>query len=174
VSVPYSILGLLEPGARHGYDLKREYDAVFAYARPLKFGQLYATLTRLERDGLVSPAGDEPGKGPDRKRFAITEDGVVGLDHWIAEPEVPEPYLQPTLFIKVVLALQSGRDAAGILDRQRSAHLNRMRELTAMKSGGTFTDRLLADHALFHLEADLRWIDLSQARLEQLAAEVGR
>ena len=87
---------------------------------------------------------------------------------------MPEPYLQPTLFIKVVLALQSGRDAAGILDRQRSAHLNRMRELTAMKTAGTFTDRLLADHALFHLEADLRWIDLSQARLEQLAKEVGR
>jgi DNA-binding PadR family transcriptional regulator len=168
VSVAYSILGLLEREPRHGYELKREYDAVFAHARPLKFGQLYATLGRLERDGLVSLDGEEPGHGPDRKRFVITEHGVTDLERWIADPEPPEPFLQPTLFIKVVLALQSGRDARAILDAQRRRHLERMRELTAMKAAGGEVDRLLADHALFHLEADLRWIDLSQARLERV------
>lgn len=113
-----------------------------------------------------------PAKGLDRKRFVITEDGVTDLEQWIAEPELPEPFLQPTLFVKVVLALQSGRDAAGILDAQRRRHLDRMRELTAMKQTGNQIDRLLADHALFHLEADLRWIDLSQARLETLKGAV--
>ena len=60
-----------------------------------------------------APDGEEPGHGPDRKRFVITEHGVTDLEQWIGEPELPEPFLQPTLFIKVVLALQSGRDAAG-------------------------------------------------------------
>ncbi len=172
MSVPFSLLGLLEREPRHGYELKREYDAVFAHARPLKFGQLYSTLSRLERDGLVALDGEEPGQGPDRKRFVITEHGVTDLEQWIAEPELPEPFLQPTLFVKVVLALQSGRDAAAILDAQRRRHLDRMRELTAMKQTGNQIDRLLADHALFHLEADLRWIDLSQARLETLKGAV--
>ncbi len=168
MSVAFSLLGLLEREPRHGYELKREYDAVFAHARPLKFGQLYATLGRLERDGLVALDGEEPGNGPDRKRFVITEHGVTDLERWIAEPEAPEPFLQPTLFVKVVLALQSGRDARAILDAQRRRHLERMRELTAMKAAAGEVDRLLADHALFHLEADLRWIDLSQARLEHV------
>jgi DNA-binding PadR family transcriptional regulator len=174
LSVPFAVLGLLESRPSHGYELKQAYDAVFAHARPLRFGQLYATLGRLERDGLVAPDGLEPGHGPERKRFVITDDGVTDLDRWIREPETPEPYLQPTLFVKVVLALQSDRDAAAILDRQRSAHLRRMRELTALKASGRLADRLLADHGLFHLEADVRFIDLSQARLEALRAEVTR
>jgi hypothetical protein len=94
---------------------------------------------------------------------------VTDLEAWLATPEAPEPFIQPSLFVKVVLALQSGRDAADILHRQRRAHLTRMRELTAMKQGGGMVDRLLADHGLFHLEADLRWIDLAEARLRQLA-----
>jgi hypothetical protein len=76
------------------------------------------------------------------------------------------------LFVKVVLALMSGRSAERYLDAQRGAHLQRMRELTKVKRSGDTVDALLADHGLFHLEADLRWIDLTAARLSKLAEEV--
>lgn len=134
VSVPITLLGLLEPEASHGYELKREYDTLFAdNGRPLSFGQLYTTLARLERDGQIAVCGSEPGGGPDRKRYAITPTGVTRLERWLGEPERPEPMLQAVLFVKVVLALLSNRPAARYLDAQRVAHLERMRELTAMR-----------------------------------------
>src|SRR6266571_3660431 len=109
VSVPLTLLGLLEREPSHGYDLKRDYDAYFGRGRPLPFGQVYAML---------------------------------------------------------------GRPAEGYLDTQRAAHVQRMRELTDLKRTGSLVDGLLADHGLFHLEADLRWIDVTQARLSALAEMV--
>ena len=76
------------------------------------------------------------------------------------------------LFAKVVLALMLGRPADRYLDVQRAAHLQRMRELTALKERGDLMDTLLADHGLYHLEADLRWIDHTAARLDTLAQAV--
>ena len=172
MNVPLALLGLLEREPSHGYDLKRDYDAFFGRERPLPFGQVYATLGRLARDGKVIAADAEPGAGPDRKRYVITPDGVSELEAWLAEPVAPEPHLQTVLFVKVVLALMSGRSAEQYLDSQRAAHLARMRELTERRRGGTLVDALLADHGLFHLEADLRWIDLTSSRLTALAAEV--
>ena len=75
----------------------------------------------------------------------------------------PEPQLQTVLFAKVELALMLGRSADRYLDTQRGAHLQRMRELTEIKRTGGLIDTLLADHGLFHLEADLRWIDLTSS-----------
>jgi DNA-binding PadR family transcriptional regulator len=172
MTVPLALLGLLEREPSHGYDLKRDYDTFFGRGRPLPFGQVYATLGRLARDGKVI-AETEPGAGPERKRYVITEEGVSDVETWLAEPVQPEPHLQTVLFVKVVLALMSGRSAEGYLDAQRAAHLDRMRELTGIKRTGTIADALLADHALFHVEADLRWIDLTTARLSALAEEVG-
>jgi DNA-binding PadR family transcriptional regulator len=175
VSVPTTLLGLLEPEASHGYELKREYDNLFAHnGRPLSFGQLYTTLSRLERDGQIVVDGSEPGEGPERKRYAITPSGVARLEHWLGEPERPEPMLQAVLFVKVVLALLSNRPAAAYLDAQRAAHMERMRELTAMRKAGPLNRSLLADYGLFHLEADLRWIDMTAARLDQLRIEISR
>ncbi|HKT03860.1 MAG TPA: PadR family transcriptional regulator [Rugosimonospora sp.] len=174
MSVPTTLLGLLEPQPSHGYELKREYDSLFGQDRPLPFGQVYSTLGRLERDGHVTVQGAAPGAGPDRKRYAITGSGVTQLEQWLAQPELPEPHLQATLFAKVVLALLSGRPAAAYLDAQRAAHLARMRDLTAARRAGPLSQSLLADYALFHLEADLRWIDLTAARLDQLAKEISR
>jgi DNA-binding PadR family transcriptional regulator len=173
VSVPLALLGLLERSPSHGYDLKRDYDVFFGRVKPLPFGQVYATLGRLARDGKVVAAESEPGAGPDRKRYVITDEGVSELDSWLAEPVAPEPHLQTVLFVKVVLALMSGRPAEEYLDAQRSAHMTRMRELTESRRSTSLVDALLADHALFHLEADLRWIDLTSARLVSLAEEVG-
>jgi DNA-binding PadR family transcriptional regulator len=173
MSVPLALLGLLEREPSHGYDLKRDYDTLFGRGKPLPFGQVYATLGRLARDGKVIAAEVEPGAGPDRRRYIITDDGVSDLQSWLAEPVAPEPHLQTVLFIKVVLALMSGRSAERYLDTQRAAHLARMRELTELRRSSSLVDALLADHGLFHLEADLRWIDLTESRLSALAAEIG-
>ena len=172
MSVPHTMLGLLRTGPRHGYDLKRAYDAQFAHARPLRYGQIYATLARLQRDGFVILDAEEPGQGPDRKRYVITEDGATELERWLRETEAPEPYLHSTLFAKIVLALLLDRDPAATLDAQRARHMARMRELTELKRTGDTVDQLLSDHALFHLEADLRWIDLTAARLDRLRSAV--
>lgn len=167
-----ALLGLLEREPSHGYDLKRDYDAYFGRGRPLPFGQVYATLARLARDGKVVAGSAEPGSGPDRKRYAITGDGVEQVEAWLAEPVQPEPHLQTVLFAKVTMALLLGRNADRYLDMQRAAHLQRMRELTELRRTSGVVDALLADHGLFHLEADLRWIDLTAARLPRLAEEI--
>jgi DNA-binding PadR family transcriptional regulator len=172
VSVAHALLSFLEGTPRHGYELKQEYDSLFAAGKPLQFGQIYATLGRLERDGRIRLAAHEPGRGPDRKRYEITDEGRVELARWLAEPVAPEPQAQNGLFAKTVLALRSGRAADAYLDRQRARHLERMRELTAMKLEGGTAAALVADHALFHLEADLRWIDQTRARLGSLQREV--
>jgi DNA-binding PadR family transcriptional regulator len=172
MTVPLTLLGLLEREPSHGYDLKRDYDSWFGRDKPLPYGQVYATLGRLARDGKVSAGEAEPGSGPDRKRYVITADGVSDVESWLREPVRPEPHLQSVLFTKVVLALMSDRPAADYLDAQRAAHLQRMRELTEIKRSGSTIEALLADHGLFHLEADLRWIDLTAARLSLLAKEV--
>jgi DNA-binding PadR family transcriptional regulator len=172
MSVPLALLGLLEREPSHGYDLKRDYDTYFGRGKPLPFGQVYATLSRLARDGKVIVGEAEPGAGPDRKRYVITEQGVSEVEAWLREPVAAEAHLQTVLFVKVVLALMLGRSAEEYLDAQRAAHLRRMRELTELKRTGELVDALLADHGLFHLEADLRWIDLTAARLSALAAVV--
>jgi DNA-binding PadR family transcriptional regulator len=172
MSVPFALLGLLEREPSHGYDLKRDYDTYFGRGKPLPFGQVYSTLARLTRDGKVMAAETEPGAGPDRRRYVITEHGVSEIETWLTEPVEPEPHLQSVLFVKVVLALMSGRSAEHYLDLQRAAHLRRMRELTELKRTGELVDALLADHGLFHLEADLRWIDMTAARLSALAEAV--
>jgi DNA-binding PadR family transcriptional regulator len=172
MSVPLTLLGLLEREPSHGYDLKRDYDAYFGRGKPLPFGQVYATLARLSRDGKVLAGATEPGAGPDRKRYAITDRGVSEVEAWLTEPVEAEPHLQTVLFVKVTLSLMLGRSAEGYLDLQRGAHLQRMRELTELKETGSLVDALLADHGLFHLEADLRWMDMTAARLSALAEVV--
>jgi DNA-binding PadR family transcriptional regulator len=168
----HSLLGLLEERPRHGYELKRLHDRLFSNGKELRFGQVYASLSRLLRDGLVVVDSVEREVGPDRKRYAITPDGVTRLEGWLMDPVDPRIYLQSVQFTKVVLALMSGRSAEEILDAQRSAHLKTMRELTRKKTSGDVADALAADFALFHLEADLRWIELTGARLDKLRKEL--
>ncbi|WP_433384558.1 PadR family transcriptional regulator [Actinoplanes sp. CA-142083] len=172
MSVPLTLLGLLERQPSHGYDLKRDYDQWFGHGRALPFGQVYSTLSRLARDGKVVMDEVTPGEGPERKRYVITELGATQVDEWLLEPVAPEPHQQTVLFAKVVLALMLDRPAEEYLDTQRRAHMARMRELTEVKRTGGLVDGLLADHGLFHLEADLRWIDTTSARLDALRAQV--
>lgn len=172
MSVKYALLGLLEREPSHGYQLKQSYDELFGREKPLQYGQIYSTLGRLARDGLIEAGGFERGSGPDRKRYEITLEGASDLDKWIIAPEPPAPHLQTVFFIKVVLALMLNRNADEFLDAQRASHLARMREITRLRREGGLAESLLADYSIFHLEADLRWIDLTAARLDALAKEV--
>ena len=138
----------------------------------MKFAQVYSTLGRLARDGRVTLEGEKPGRGPDRKLYAITDEGSSALDTWLLEAVPAEPNVQSVLFMKVALALLSDRPAGRFLEAQRTQHLKRMRQLTRLKIGGSLPDQLLADYALLHLEADLRWIEMTQARLDRLRKEI--
>jgi DNA-binding PadR family transcriptional regulator len=172
MAIAETMLGLLEERPRHGYDLKQAYDRLFGERRPLRFGQIYATLARLDRDGLVRMEAVEQGEGPERKRYGITAEGVDDLDAYLRTALSPNPGLHDELFTKVVLAITSGRDARELLRDQRSAHRARMRELTASKRDADLLGVITADRDLFHLEADLRWIDLTEARLDRLRKEL--
>lgn len=166
------LLGLLGRGPSHGYDLKLGYDQLFGSDRPLAFGQVYATLARLVKNGLIELLGDELGAGPERKRYNITNTGRSRVIEWMFSPEVSSGSLQSNLFAKTVIALLLNADTERLLDVQRAGHLARMRGLTKQKLGGDISTVLLCDHALFHIEADLRWIDLTAARLNELRQEI--
>lgn len=168
------LLGLLGTRPSYGYDLKQGYDRLFGSRKPLAFGQVYATLARLVRSGLIVLLGDEAGAGPDRKRYEITSAGRSRVEEWMFSPDVPSESLQSSLFAKTVIALLLGADAARLLDLQRAAHMTRMRQLTKEKQHADLATVLLCDHALFHIEADLRWIDLTSARLAELRGELAR
>lgn len=169
-----TLLGLLSIGPSYGYDLKHAFDRFFGLAQPLAFGQVYQTLARMARDGLILPLGNETGGGPSRKRYEVTDAGRERLVDWMYTPEVPNESLQSELFAKTVIALLIDQDADRLLDIQRSRHMQRMRELTRLKLQADLMNILLYDHALFHIEADLRWIDMTSARLAQLKLEVSQ
>lgn len=168
MSVPYALLGLLESQPRHGYDLKRLFDRYFAPTHPVAFAQVYSTLGRLERRGRVRVESIERAEGPDRRRFAITASGLGELESWLDRPLDAEPQIQVPLFTKVVVAILSGRPVEPLVDTERHAHLARMRELTTVRRTASLPVALLADNELFHLEADLRWLDLTAARVDEL------
>jgi DNA-binding PadR family transcriptional regulator len=170
------MLGLLAAGPRHGYELKRAHDQRLPRAKPLAFGQVYTTLARLVRDGLVTPAGQEQSGGPERTAYAITEAGRTALDGWLGEVEPPAPYVNSTLLAKVVVALlvADADRARTYLVAQREAHVARLRELTGIKTDpdSSLGDVIAADFAIVHLDADLRWLQTTLARVADPHQEV--
>ena len=176
VSTPHVLLGLLSAGPRHGYDLKRAHDARMPQAKPLAFGQVYATLGRLERDGFVEPVGQDREAGPDRTSYALTDAGRAQLDGWLAAVEAPAPYVTSTLFSKVIVSLLAADAdrARDYLVAQRAAHIQRLRELTTVKTtpGAAVGDVVAADYAIAHLDADLRWLQTTMQRVADLHREV--
>ncbi|MFC4063925.1 PadR family transcriptional regulator [Actinoplanes subglobosus] len=176
MSTAHVLLGLLAGGPRHGYDLKRAHDERLPQAKPLAYGQVYSTLGRLERDGFVEQSGHEQEGGPERTAYVLTGSGRDRLDQWLTEIEPPAPYVTSTLFSKVVVALLAADAdrARDYLTAQRIAHMTRLRELTAVKSapGATVGDVVAADYAIGHLDADLRWLQTTLARVADLQKEV--
>jgi DNA-binding PadR family transcriptional regulator len=176
MSMNHVFLGLLVGGPRHGYDLKRLHDQNFPGARPLAYGQVYATLARLERDGHVEVSETTQDGGPERTLYALTDAGRTNLQTWLDTPEPPIAYGGAELVRKALTALHLGQDAAGYLARQRQTHLARMRELVrAQKTTAEDLDgsapgqpditSLSADYAVAHLDADLRWLEAAAERI---------
>ncbi|MEU9186105.1 PadR family transcriptional regulator [Streptomyces sp. NPDC048484] len=183
MSTRHILLGLLARGPSHGYDLKRRHDERFPQARPLAYGQVYTTLQRLVRDGLAEVDRTDSDGGPERTLYRSTAEGARELVGWTGEITPPAPFVTNEIFAKVVCAIlasadpagpASAADAAGYLSAQRTAHMTRMRELTAVKTtpGADLSTVLSADYALNHLDADLRWMTTTAARLTTLTAEV--
>lgn len=193
----YVILGFLELEPNYGYDLKKLYDKFFAKKKPILSGQIYSTLARLKRDGKVeeasNPESNNPHSleansslavdqsdyikktksgGPDRIKYQITDRGIVEFNQWLLEPEAPSETLQTALYIKTVLSILRGSDTKDFLFRQRHAHIDRMRELTKLRQNANLPNKLLIDHAIFHIEADLKWIDLTESRLLNFRKEI--
>lgn len=172
MSASYALLGILGKQPSYGYDLKREYDFLYGKEKTLPFGQVYSTLSRLLRDKKVSIEATEQSVGPERKLYAVTNLGRSDLEKWLATPEKLHPNTQTVLFIKVITSILLDKEPNIYLDTQRAAHIERMRELTKIRRDSDLAESLQADYAIFHLEADLRWIDLTTARLQSLKEEI--
>ncbi|MFJ8186565.1 PadR family transcriptional regulator [Streptomyces sp. NPDC096105] len=176
MSTPHVLLGLLAPRAMHGYELKLVHDERLPGAKPLPFGQVYSTLGRLERDGMVAEAGHDRAGGPDRTTYEVTGEGREALGAWLARVEPPAPHLSNVLLAKVVITLLVNDETAARrqLAAQRAAHLARMRALTALKTAARtpVAHVLAADLAISHLDADLRWMQSALERVTELHQEV--
>jgi DNA-binding PadR family transcriptional regulator len=120
VTIASAFLALLD-GRPHGYDQHFRHD------RPVHYGQVYTTLAKLLKNGLVTVDGTEGDGGPDRKRYTITDAGVTDVERWLGEPEKPDQYPQSTLYAKMIGALLTGRSGAAVLNVQREEHLVAMR-----------------------------------------------
>jgi DNA-binding PadR family transcriptional regulator len=171
MSVSHVLLGVLAEGPAHGYDLKRAHDSWFPGARPLAFGQVYAGLAKLERDGLVEVVETVRDGGPDRTTYALTDAGAEQLGRWLRDSEPAGPYAADDLVRKTVTALRLGQDAVSFLVRQREVHLAAMKSLVSMQATTDEVEaRIVIDHAIEHLDADLRWLRNAETRAQSAGA----
>jgi DNA-binding PadR family transcriptional regulator len=177
VSVRHSLLALLSDGPMHGYGLKTEFEAATGDVWPLNVGQVYTTLGRLERDGLVTATADADGQ----KVYEITEAGRGELGRWFETPVPREVIPRQEMAIKLVFAMRSGvADVAAVVQRQRVATVRALQDVTRLKaaaeSGGDLAGLLMLDGLVFQAEAEARWLDMCQARLarENIAAGTAR
>lgn len=171
------LLGLLTRGQQHGYELKRAHDAAFPSARPIAAGQVYAALSRAEARGWARAVAVEREGGPDRTVYELTPEGRDELARWTSTTESPERLVAHPLATRATVAMLAvGPEAArDLLDRQRVAVVDRMRELTAHKThpGLSLAELLATDHAIAHLDADVRWLDAAALRVVDLTEELG-
>jgi DNA-binding PadR family transcriptional regulator len=163
----YALLGLLAGSPKHGYELKTELESAFGGNWELNFGQIYTTLSRLERDRLVTvQAEDRDGRG--KKTYEITTTGRAELTAWFETPVEKPRQLRDEFFLKLIIGRLAGEeDSSRTINRQRQAYFEQMGSLTAMAP--TVKDpmvALLIEGAILHLQADLRWLDLCDEKLE--------
>jgi DNA-binding PadR family transcriptional regulator len=180
MSVRYGLLALLAEEPTHGYQLKTAFERRTGGSWALNIGQVYTTLQRLERDGLVEVDTARPpggyGERADRTDYRITTAGREQLDAWFASPVVPEGPARDELTIKVLLAVAAGDvDVGGILQRQRSATLSQLQAYTRRKAQAD-PDRdlawlMLLDALIFKAEAEVRWLDACEARIRRHAGK---
>jgi len=170
MSVPYALLALLSEGPKYGLRLQNEFESKTGQVWPLNVGQVYTTLQRLERDGLVQ--SDDGDAERSRKRYLMTSAGRRELDEWLRTPPDLVPPPRDELVIKVLVALEvPGTDVHEILQVHRRHVVEVMQRYTQIKAAAAEDDvplALVADAELFRLEGIVRWLDAAEARLKQL------
>lgn len=185
LSVKHGLLGILAVRPCHGYELKTEFDQLTGGLWELNVGQVYSTLERLLKDGLIATLPSEPG-GEDRRVYEPTPQGLAELDAWLSEPPTRARPLRDELYVHLGLLLERDLPAARqLIEQQRRLYHLQMADLTRQKlqlSRASTADRLrqqplgpprggrwrelVLDAALLHLEADLKWMDHCEERLQ--------
>jgi DNA-binding PadR family transcriptional regulator len=174
MSVPHALLALLSEKPKYGLRLQNEFEARTGEVWPLNVGQVYTTLQRLERDGLVEADGEGEGeRSQKQKRYRITSAGARELADWLRTPPELVPPPRDELVIKVLVALQvPGINVHELLQVHRRHVIEVMQRYTRIKAEAAEDDvplALVADAELFRLEAIVRWLDAAEVRLKQLA-----
>lgn len=175
MTVKHALLGLIAERARHGYELHSAFLALAGGNENwnLKPAQVYSTLERLEEASLVECASDlGEGSEPSRRVYIITESGREALAEWFASGEAPE-HQRDSFYIKLMVALVSGcGDPYRILITQRSSIYQRLHALTNQRnqldSRTELAQVLLLDKAIMYLEADIRWLEIVESRLDDI------
>src|SRR6266536_3105149 len=166
VSVRHALLALLSEGPKYGLRLQQEFEERTGEVWPLNVGQVYITLQRLERDGLVE-SGGERGAGP-QKRFVITQAGGAERDGWLRTPSGDVPPPRDELVIKVLISLRvPGADVHDIVQVHRRHMIELMQRYWHLKAEAAEDDiglALIADAELFRLDGIVRWLDGAEAR----------
>jgi DNA-binding PadR family transcriptional regulator len=164
------LLGLLAKGPKHGYELKGAFEDLLGGTWELNIGQVYTTLARMERDGLVSSDVVPQETRPDRKVYSITELGTKELDRWSFEPVTDPVHLRDELILKVLVqALMRNGDAQELIWAQRQRHLELLSQLHAAGEESELSDSmtLVVEAGIAHLEADLKWLDVAERILKK-------
>ncbi len=171
MSIRHGLLALLEREPMYGYQLRHEFDTTTGSTWPLNVGQVYTTLARLERDGLVTP-GDEDDEG--RLRYSITDAGRDELSQWFETPVVSADRPRDELAIKLALAVTvPGVDVGAVIQQQRTATIVAIQDLTRLKARSSGEDdlswSLVLESMRFQAEAEIRWLDHCEASLARAA-----
>jgi DNA-binding PadR family transcriptional regulator len=168
VSVRHALLALLSEAPKYGLQLRQEFEARTGEVWPLNVGQVYTTLQRLERDGLVESDGS--GDGP-QKGYRITSAGRDELAEWLRTPPVDQSPPRDELLIKVLVAAQTpGVDVHEVIQAHRHWLVELMQRYTSVKANAAEDDvslALVVDAELFRLEGALRWLDSADVRLRR-------
>ena len=166
MSVKLGLLALLDEQPMYGYQLHSTFKERTGDTWPLNIGQVYTTLQRLERDGLVEPAGDD---GDGHQIYALTDDGRAELERWFATPVARADRPRDELAIKLSVALSvSEVDVREVIQTQRTATLRDLQELTRQKREVADADLaylLTLDSLIVQAAAEARWLDSCEERL---------
>ena len=169
MSVRYGLLTLLEQQPMYGYQLRQEFEASTGSTWPLNIGQVYTTLTRLQRDGLVEVTDD----GDESQRvYAISAAGHSAVRDWFSTPVEPTAPPRDELAIKLALAVRTdGVDVRAVIQAQRTSTVRALQEYTRSResAGDDLSWLLVADSLIFAAEAEIRWLDHCEARLARMA-----
>ncbi|MEV4317409.1 PadR family transcriptional regulator [Actinocrispum sp. NPDC049592] len=170
MSIKHGLLALLERGPMYGYQLRVAFEESTGGTWPLNIGQVYTTLSRLERDELVRALPENEGG---QRPYEITEAGRADLAGWFGTPISRSDRPRDELAIKLALALTTpGVDARTVMQTQRTATMRTLQEYTRLKSGagnGDLAWRLVLDAMIFQAEAEVRWLDHCEASLVRYA-----